>query len=51
MALPLSLIASGAINGIGSTLATFTMKGMQGEVLEREFDQDLISTKVLAGLG
>ena len=30
-----SQIASGAINGIGSTLATFTMKGMKGEVLER----------------
>ena len=33
--LPLSQIVSGAINGIGSTLATFTMKGMQGVVLER----------------
>ena len=32
---PLSQIASGAINGIGSTLATFTLKGMTGEVLER----------------
>ena len=32
---PLSQIASGAINGIGSTLATFTLKGMSGEVLER----------------
>ena len=31
---PLSQIVSGAINGIGSTLATFTMKGMKGEVLE-----------------
>ena len=33
--LPLSQIVSGVINGIGSTLATFTMKGMQGEELER----------------
>ena len=32
---PLSPIVSGAINGIGSTLATFTLKGMTGEMLER----------------
>ena len=32
---PLSPIVSGAINGIGSTLATFTLKGMAGEPLER----------------
>ena len=32
---PLSQIVSGAINGIGSTLATFTLKGMTGDVLER----------------
>ena len=32
---PLSRIASGAISGIGSTLASFTMKGMKGEQLER----------------
>lgn len=32
---PLSPVVSGAINGVGSTLATFTLKGMQGEVLER----------------
>ena len=31
----LSQIASGAINGVGSTLATFTMKGLTGEELER----------------
>ena len=31
---PLSPIVSGAINGMGSTLATFTMKGVKGEVLE-----------------
>ena len=30
----LSQIASGTINGIGSTLATFTFKDMSGEVLE-----------------
>ena len=32
---PLHQIVSGVINGIGSTLATFTMRGMQGEELER----------------
>ena len=32
---PVSPVVSGAINGVGSTLATFTLKGMQGEVLER----------------
>ena len=32
---PLSQIVSGVINGIGSTLATFTMRGLQGEELER----------------
>lgn len=32
---PLSPVVSGAINGVGSTLATFTSKGMQGEVVER----------------
>ena len=32
---PLSPVVSGAISGIGSTLATFTMKGLADEVLER----------------
>ena len=32
---PLSQIVSGAITGIGSTLATFTLKDMAGEPLER----------------
>ena len=32
---PVSPVVSGAINGIGSTLATFTLKGMAGEPLER----------------
>ena len=32
---PVSPVVSGAINGMGSTLATFTLKGMKGEVLER----------------
>ena len=32
---PLPQIVSGVINGIGSTLATFTLKGMTGAVLER----------------
>ncbi len=32
---PVSPVVSGAINGVGSTLATFTLKGLQGEVLER----------------
>ena len=32
---PGSPVVSGAINGVGSTLATFTMKDMKGSVLER----------------
>ena len=32
---PVSPVASGAINGVGSTLATFTMKNRKGEVVER----------------
>ena len=32
---PVSPVVSGAINGVGSTLATFTLNGIQGEVLER----------------
>jgi len=32
---PLSQIVSGVISGIGSTLATFTLKDMAGDVLER----------------
>ena len=32
---PVSPVFSGAINGVGSTLATFTMKDRKGEVLER----------------
>ena len=32
---PVSPVFSGAINGVGSTLATFTMKNRKGEVVER----------------
>ena len=48
--LPLSQIVSGVINGIGSTLATFTMKGMQGEELERAVVSTLDPVQGLAYL-
>ncbi len=46
----LSQIAFGAINGIGSTLATFTLKGVNGEVLERAAVPALDTVRGLAYL-